>query len=87
MDCRIYCGNSLLIIYILLFIKELDKSLQKKSYRILEDICSGSSEELRQFVSSNLATIQETLLLSLSSSSPSSKAVNTFLVEYGVSSI
>ena len=62
--------------------QELDKSLQKKCYRILEDICSGSSEELRDFVTSNLATIQETLLMSLSTSSPSSKAVNLVLLQF-----
>ena len=64
--------------------QELDKSLQKKCYRILEDVCSGSSEELRDFVTSNLATIQETLLMSLSTSSPSSKAVILVLLQFRV---
>ncbi|WAR21706.1 RRP12-like protein [Mya arenaria] len=52
----------------------LDKSLQKKCYRILEEICGGKSEQTRDFVQSHLQTIQQTLLASLSSSSPSSKA-------------
>ncbi|KAL4231185.1 pre-rRNA processing protein [Mactra antiquata] len=51
-----------------------DKSLQKKCYRIMEEICSGKSGECREFVLENLKTIQKSLLSSLSSSSPSSKA-------------
>ncbi|XP_060581938.1 RRP12-like protein [Ruditapes philippinarum] len=55
-------------------LQDTDKSIQKKCYRILEEICSGKSVETRQFVIENLASIQTSLLSSLSASSPSSKA-------------
>lgn len=55
-------------------LQSLDKSLQKKCYRIIEEICAGKSPESREFVIESLSTIQATLLESLSSSSPSSKA-------------
>ena len=68
-------------------LQALDNSLQKKSYRIMEEICACKSEESREFVLTNLATIQTALLDGLSSSSPSSKAVSSsqlllaFLIE------
>ncbi|KAH3787871.1 hypothetical protein DPMN_166002 [Dreissena polymorpha] len=49
-------------------------SLQKKSYRMLEEICAGRSIQSREFVRANLPDIQQALLKSLSTSSPSSKA-------------
>ncbi|CAG5119515.1 unnamed protein product [Candidula unifasciata] len=51
-----------------------DKTIQKKSYRVLEEICSGKTAGCRDLLSSNLDKITETLLHSLSKSSPSSKA-------------
>nr|XP_006820689.1 PREDICTED: RRP12-like protein-like [Saccoglossus kowalevskii] len=51
-----------------------DKTLQKKSYRILEEICVSSSEASQKFVEENLCDLQKTLLSSLSSSASSSKA-------------
>ncbi|XP_052226276.1 RRP12-like protein isoform X6 [Dreissena polymorpha] len=51
-----------------------DRSLQKKSYRMLEEICAGRSIQSREFVRANLPDIQQALLKSLSTSSPSSKA-------------
>ncbi|XP_045190399.2 RRP12-like protein [Mercenaria mercenaria] len=55
-------------------LQDIDKSVQKKCYRILEEICSGKSVESREFVMENLTSIQTSLLSSLSASSPSSKA-------------
>lgn len=51
-----------------------DHTLQKKSYRILEIICGSDSEACSEFVNQEVLLIQQTLLNSLSSSSPSSKA-------------
>lgn len=54
-------------------IKDSDKSVQKKAYRILEEICSGRSEPCQEFVASKLQQLQ-TLLTdsdSLSSCAPS----------------
>ncbi|BFY98332.1 hypothetical protein BsWGS_01372 [Bradybaena similaris] len=51
-----------------------DKTIQKKSYRVLEEICSGKTAGCRDLMASNLDKITETLLHSLSKSSPSSKA-------------
>ncbi|ELU03860.1 hypothetical protein CAPTEDRAFT_226490 [Capitella teleta] len=55
-------------------IKSSDKTIQKKSYRILEEICSSASASAQQFIDSNLDAIQEHLLDSLSTLSPASKA-------------
>ncbi|XP_033632668.1 RRP12-like protein [Asterias rubens] len=49
------------------------RTMQKKAYRIMEHLCDGSTEAGRQFVSSHLLELQETLVTSLSSSSPASK--------------
>ena len=57
-------------------LQDTDKTLQKKCYRILEDICAGNSPESRAIVLEKLPSIQETLLQSLSASAPSSKAVS-----------
>lgn len=54
-------------------LQDMDKTLQKKSYRMLEELCGVSSDEGQQFVKDNLATIQAELVSALSSSSPSSK--------------
>ncbi|XP_061180059.1 RRP12-like protein isoform X1 [Saccostrea echinata] len=56
------------------FLSDMDKTLQKKCYRVLEELCSSSSEACQMFVTENLSTIQGVLLDSLSTSSPSSKA-------------
>lgn len=50
--------------------------MQKKSYRILEEICGSKSTGCQTFISKNLSDLQNTLLSSLSTSSPSSKAVS-----------
>ncbi|KAK3094601.1 hypothetical protein FSP39_003915 [Pinctada imbricata] len=51
-----------------------DRTVQKKSYRILEEMCGQTSPDCRMYITENLLSIQNTLLESLSSSSPSSKA-------------
>ncbi|XP_038070845.1 RRP12-like protein [Patiria miniata] len=54
-------------------LKSTDHTVQKKAYRVLENLCDGSTEAGRQFVASHLQQLQETLVTSLSSSGPSSK--------------
>ncbi|XP_005106446.2 RRP12-like protein [Aplysia californica] len=51
-----------------------DRTVQKKSYRVLEELCSGKTQASRDLLSSNIDTIRTMLLQSLSKSSPSSKA-------------
>ncbi|XP_041369339.1 RRP12-like protein [Gigantopelta aegis] len=55
-------------------LSSLDRTLQKKSYRIMEEICAGKSEDCQEFARRYLSQIQKMLLSSLSKSSPSSKA-------------
>jgi ribosomal RNA-processing protein 12 len=50
-----------------------DARLQKKSYRVLEEICSSKSTE--DFISSNLTEIQDVLAKNLTTASSVSKAV------------
>lgn len=54
-------------------IKDSDKSIQKKAYRILEEICSSQSETCQEFLSTKLGQLQELLTNSdsLSSCAPS----------------
>ncbi|KAK6185603.1 hypothetical protein SNE40_007802 [Patella caerulea] len=54
-------------------LKSTDNALQKKSYRILEEICSMKSESSKTFVHDNLPKIQKMLIGALSKSSSSSK--------------
>ncbi|XP_013379809.1 RRP12-like protein isoform X2 [Lingula anatina] len=56
------------------WIDSTDKTVQKKSYRILEEVCAGKSENSRNFVFKNIPVLQKMLLKSLSSSSPPAKA-------------
>jgi ribosomal RNA-processing protein 12 len=60
--------------YALLQLKDTDRSVQKKSYRLLEMIFSSESLESKMFVGSHLEELQENLSASMSSSSPSAKA-------------
>ncbi|XP_069140254.1 RRP12-like protein [Argopecten irradians] len=55
-------------------LQNTDRSLQKKCYRYLEELCACRCDTSRQFIQENLSEIQEVLLSSLSTSSPSSKA-------------
>ncbi|XP_022106693.1 RRP12-like protein [Acanthaster planci] len=54
-------------------LKSTDHTVQKKAYRILENLCDGSTEAGCQFISSHLRQLQKTLVTSLSTASPSSK--------------
>jgi len=55
-------------------IESKDHKEQKKAYRLLEELCRGTSEQMKLFVSSNLPQLRSKLLTSLSSASPSSQA-------------
>ncbi|KAL8567931.1 hypothetical protein ACOMHN_059053 [Nucella lapillus] len=55
-------------------VKANDKTLQKKAYRMLEEVFVCESDTCQQFLSSNLAEIQLLLLDSLSTSAPSTKS-------------
>jgi len=50
-----------------------DHKEQKKSYRILEEICKCDTDEAKQFLASSLTDLQTTLVSSLSKISPSSQ--------------
>lgn len=51
-----------------------DVKVQKKAYRILEEICNGRSDACRHFVLSNLDDLGRNILQSVSSAAPSAKA-------------
>jgi len=51
-----------------------DHKEQKKSYRLIEEICKCSTEDAKQFLSSSLPALQECLVSALSKTSPSSQA-------------
>ena len=55
-------------------LQNTDKTIQKKSYRILEEICSSSSAACKSLVTSKLSDLQSHLTSSLSSSAPSARA-------------
>lgn len=55
-------------------LESTDRTMQKKAYRVLEELCEGTSEASQGFLKANLEDLQSVLLKSLSSSSPSSKA-------------
>eukprot|EP00057_Strongylocentrotus_purpuratus_P028949 XP_011683423.1 PREDICTED: RRP12-like protein isoform X1 [Strongylocentrotus purpuratus] len=55
-------------------LESADRTMQKKAYRVLEEICEGESTASQGFLQANLDDLQAVLLKSLSSSSPSSKA-------------
>ncbi|XP_049862058.1 RRP12-like protein [Schistocerca gregaria] len=50
-----------------------DRQQQKKSYRLLEELCSSKSESCQKFVKENLSDLKALLITSLSKSAPSSK--------------
>ena len=55
-----------------------DKTVQKKSYHILEEMCSCKSKACKQFVESHLDQLQSILLQALAKSAAPSKTVSTF---------
>ncbi|XP_076363846.1 RRP12-like protein isoform X2 [Tachypleus tridentatus] len=59
-----------------------DHTIQKKTYRILEELCQGRSEGCRSFVQENLPDLQELLTDALSKSFPSAKAPRLRCLHY-----
>ncbi|XP_028823392.1 RRP12-like protein [Denticeps clupeoides] len=55
------------------YLESKDTSLQKKAYRVLEEMCGGPGEASRGFVSNNLQNLQEVLLGSLKSAASPAK--------------
>lgn len=49
--------------------------MQKKAYRVLEEMCGGEREECRTFVVSNLETLKVVLLETLKNASSPAKRV------------
>lgn len=50
-----------------------NRSMQKKAYRLLEEVCGSDSDDCRAFIDSKLHEIKELLSDGLTSASPSSK--------------
>ncbi|MGH0116705.1 UNVERIFIED_CONTAM: hypothetical protein FKN15_021253 [Acipenser sinensis] len=57
------------------YLASKESGLQKKAYRILEEMCGGEREPCRQFVLTNLEELKRTLLGSLKSASSPAKRV------------
>lgn len=49
--------------------------MQKKAYRVLEEMCGGESDECRSFVVANLETLKAVLLETLKNASSPAKRV------------
>lgn len=49
--------------------------MQKKAYRVLEEMCGGESEESKSFVVKNLETLKVVLLETLKNASSPAKRV------------
>ncbi|XP_067120936.1 RRP12-like protein [Centruroides vittatus] len=60
--------------YCVPLLQNLDRTIQKKSYRVLEEICKNNTEGCQFFIKNHICELKELLISSLSSSSPSSKA-------------
>ncbi|KAM4703390.1 RRP12-like protein [Rhinophrynus dorsalis] len=58
---------------ILPYLEDKNHSLQKKSYRVLEEICGAEQPPCKDFVNNNLEDLQKTLLGSLKSASSPAK--------------
>ena len=52
-----------------------DPGMQKKAYRVLEELCGGERDECRSFVVSNLETLKVVLLETLKNASSPAKRV------------
>lgn len=50
--------------------------MQKKAYRVLEEMCGGEREECRSFVLENLETLKVVLLETLKNASSPAKRVS-----------
>ncbi|XP_069467683.1 RRP12-like protein [Ambystoma mexicanum] len=58
---------------ILPYLENKDPSVQKKAYRVLEEICGGQQEPCNAFISNNLEDLKNTILGSLKSASSPAK--------------
>ncbi|KAG8435420.1 hypothetical protein GDO86_013382 [Hymenochirus boettgeri] len=58
---------------ILPYLEDKNHSLQKKAYRVLEEICAGEQPSCKEFVNKNLENLKITLLTSLKSASSPAK--------------
>ncbi|NP_001075884.1 RRP12-like protein [Xenopus tropicalis] len=58
---------------ILPYLEDKNHSLQKKAYRVLEEICGGEQPPCKEFVNNNLEELKKTLLTSLKSASSPAK--------------
>lgn len=58
---------------ILPYLEDKNHSLQKKAYRVLEEICGGERPPCREFITKNLEELKKTLLGSLKSVSSPAK--------------
>ncbi|KAG1655520.1 RRP12-like protein [Nymphon striatum] len=59
-----------------------DVTIQKKAYRILEELCSCKSDGAEAFISNKILVLEETLINSLSTAAPSSKAPRLRCLEH-----
>lgn len=64
----------LLFDYCLPLLQTSDKTIQKKSYRVLEEMCQNNSNYCETFIKNHIQELKELLLASLLSLSPPSKA-------------
>ena len=60
--------------------KATDITQQKKSYRVLEQICSADSDHCQRFVVSNLNELQDILVKALAASNSASKTVSNVIL-------
>lgn len=58
---------------ILPYLENKDHGVQKKAYRVLEEVCGGQREPCKSFVNNNLEDLKKTLLGSLKSASSPAK--------------
>lgn len=57
------------------FLQTKEPAMQKKAYRVLEELCGGESDECRSFVVTNLETLKVVLLDTLKNASSPAKRV------------
>lgn len=61
--------------FYLFFSQTKEPGMQKKAYRVLEEMCGGERDECRSFVVANLETLKVVLLETLKNSSSPAKRV------------
>lgn len=64
-----------LLITVCSFIQTKEPGMQKKAYRVLEEMCGGERDECRSFVVANLETLKVALLETLKNASSPAKRV------------